>query len=361
MQIRCDQIFSELHHLFPSTRGDLAVTVSRVVPPERAEAGSLVFTSDETLLLAALRAGVGAIVLPLKLEARIPVESKAAFLLTPNLKLAMALILQRYFDESRVKFRQDPPIDPRAFVSSEAQVGEGVVIAAGAFVGARATIGPGAMIGPGCVIEEEAKVGAGSVLHALVFVGRRCEVGDRCEIHPNTTIGSDGYAYAQDGQHHHHKVPQLGIVVVEDDVEIQSNCAIDRAAFDVTRIGQGTKLDNLCHIAHNCQIGRHVLLTGGFFTAGSSTVGDHCVTGGRTTLTDHVNVCAGVQLGGLSAVTKDITEPGAYSGYPLQPMKKFLRTTSSLAHLPEMRKRLAELEKKVLDLEQDRTRPVKTT
>jgi UDP-3-O-[3-hydroxymyristoyl] glucosamine N-acyltransferase len=91
-----------------------------------------------------------------------------------------------------------------------------------------------------------------------------------------------------------------------------------------------------------------VLLTGGFFAAGSSTVGDHCMTGGRATLTDHVNVCARVQLGGLCAVTKDITEPGAYSGYPLQPMKKFLRTTSTLAHLPEMRKRLAELEKQVL-------------
>jgi UDP-3-O-[3-hydroxymyristoyl] glucosamine N-acyltransferase len=344
-----------LSQLFPKTHGDLRVKLSRAVPPERADPASLVFASDATMLLKAMEAGAGAIVLPLKLEDQIPKASTAAFLLTKNLKLTMALVLQRFFDESRAKFRQDPPIDPRAFVARDAVIGEGAVIAAGAFVGARATIGRGALIGPGCVIEEEAKVGAATVLHALVFVGRRCEIGDRCEIHPNTTIGCDGYAYAQDEQYHHHKVPQLGIVVVEDDVEIQSNCAIDRAAFDTTRIGQGTKLDNLCHIAHNCQIGKYVLLTGGFFTAGSSTVGDHCVAGGRTTLTDHVNVCAGVQLGGLSAVTKDITEPGAYSGYPLQPMKQSLRTTSSLAHLPEMRKRLAELERKVLELEQART------
>ena len=351
MPVRCDQIVGDLKDAFPKTSGHLAVVVDRVAPPERSGPGCLVFAADEAMLQNALSARAEAIVLPLKLEALIPAGAQPVFLFTKNLKLTMAFVLQRYFDESRAKFRQPSPVDPRAFVSSEAVIGEGAIIAAGAFVGPRAVIGKGALIGPGCVIEEEARVGAGSVLHALVFLGRRCEVGERCEIHPHTTLGSDGYAYAQDDQHHHHKVPQLGIVVVEDDVEIQANCAIDRAAFDVTRIGKGTKIDNLCHIAHNCQIGKHVLLTGGFFAAGSSTMGDHCVTGGRATLTDHVNVCAGVQLGGLCAVTKDVSEPGAYSGYPLQPMKKFLRTTSTLVHLPEMRKRLADLEKKLLELE----------
>jgi len=286
-------------------------------------------------------------VLPLKLKDRIPAGAGSAFLLTGNLKLAMARILQTWFDESRAAFRGAPPVHPGAFVDPRAVLGEGSVIGAGTFVGAGAVIGAGALIGPGCVIEDGARVGAGTLFHAQVFLGRRCVVGDRCEVHPHTTIGSDGYAYAQDEQGRHHKVPQLGIVVVEDDVEIQANCAIDRAAFDVTRIGRGTKIDNLCHIAHNCRIGEHVLLTAGFFVAGSSTVGDHCVAGGRATLTDHVNVCAGVQLGGLCGVTRDVTEPGAYSGYPLQPMKKFLRTTSSLPHLPDLRRRMAELERLV--------------
>jgi len=349
MQVRCDQMVAELNKLFPKTVGDLRRVLCSAVPPERAGVGCLVFAADETMLQKALEAGAEAIVLPLKLEGCIPVGTTTVFLLTKNLKLAMAQVLRRYFDDSREKFCQEPAIDPRAFVSPEALIGAGATIAAGAFVGPRAVIGPRARIGPGCVIEDDARVGADTVLHALVFVGRRCEIGARCEIHPHTTIGSDGYAYAQDEFQHHHKVPQLGIVVVEDDVEIQSNCAIDRAAFDATRIGRGTKIDNLCHIAHNCQIGEHVLLTGGFFAAGSSTVGNHCATGGRTTLTDHVHVCDGVQLGGLCAVTKDVTEPGAYSGYPLQPMLKFLRTTSTLVHLPEMRKRLLALEKQVLE------------
>jgi len=351
MPVRCDHLATEMIHLFPQTLGELAVTLRRVAPPERADASCLVFAADEAMLLTALAAGAGAIALPLKLERFIPQGASGAFLLAPNLKLAMALVLQRYFDDSRAKFDQPSPVDPRAFVAADALIGAGATVAAGAFVGRRVAIGAGARIGPGCVLEDDAKVGADTILHALVFVGQRCEVGARCEIHPHTTIGSDGYAYAQDEAHHHHKVPQLGIVVVEDDVEIQANCAIDRAAFDATRIGQGTKVDNLCHIAHNCRIGKHVLLTGGFFVAGSSSIGDHCVTGGRTTVTDHVDVCAGVQLGGLSAVTKSVTEPGVYSGYPLQPLKKFLRTTSSLAHLPELRRRLADLEAKVLALE----------
>ena len=350
MRVHCEQLVEELGYLFHRTQGDLQVCVNQAVPPERASATSLVFAGDAGMLLLALERGAGAVVLPAKLEAVIPPGATTTFLFAKNLKLAMAHILQRYFDEGRTKFRQSEPIDPRAFVATDATVEAGAIIAAGAYVGARAFIGKGALIGPGCVIEEEARVGADSLLHALVFLGRRCEIGERCEIHPHTTIGCDGYAYAQDEQFHHHKVPQLGIVVVEDDVEIQSNCAIDRAAFDVTRIGRGTKIDNLCHIAHNCRVGEHVLLTGGFFMAGSSSVGDHCMTGGRTTLTDHVDVCAGVQLGGLSAVTKSITEPGAYSGYPLQPMKKFLRTTSSLVHLPDMRKRLADLERKLEEL-----------
>jgi len=256
-------------------------------------------------------------------------------------------VLQRYFDEGRARHQQDPPIDPRAFVAPGAVLGAGVVVAAGAFVGAGAVLGAGVFIGPGCVVEAGARVGAGSILHAQVFLGRRCEVGERCEIHPHTTLGADGFAYAQDEHGHHHKVPQLGIVVLEDDVEIQANCAVDRAAFTETRIGRGTKIDNFCHIAHNCQIGRHVILTGGFMVAGSTSLGDRCVVGGRTTVTDHVNVCAGVQLGGLSAVTKDITEPGAYGGHPLQPFKAFLRTTTSLAHLPDLRRRVAELEKRI--------------
>jgi len=343
----CSCIAEAFPELITATSGDLDKGVMRVASVENGNPECLVFASTPEQFQAALAGKAGAVVLKASLAASIPPGCETPILLTPKPGLAAARILQRFFDPSRDKFRNQG-VDPRAFVDASARIGEGAVICAGAFVGPRVEIGAQALIGPGCVLEEGAKVGAHTVLHALVFLGRNCEIGAHCEIHAHTTLGSDGYSYAQDELGNHHKIPQLGIVVLEDRVEIGSNCAIDRAAFDVTRIGTGTKLDNLCHIAHNCQIGKHVLLTGGFFVAGSSSIGDHFMCGGRTTVTDHVKICPGVQLGGLSAVTKDIETPGAYGGYPLQPMKQFLRTTSSLAHLPEMRKTLAALEKRLL-------------
>ncbi len=316
MDVLCLQIASDFVHLIDRTVGSLQVSVSRVSSPEQASGDALVFASTEAQLRTALERGAGAIILAANLEKHLPELPGAPVLLTPKLTLLLALVLQKYFDPSKEKFHRGPRIDPRAFLSPEAEVGEGAVISAGAFVGPGVLIGAGALIGPGCVVEEGARIGPGTVLHALVFLGHHCEIGARCEIHAHTTLGSDGYSYAHDEQGNHFKIPQLGVVIVEDDVEIGANCTIDRAAFDVTRIGRGTKIDNLCHIAHNCQIGRQVLLTGGFFVAGSSSIGDHCVCGGRTTVTDHVDICAGVQLAGLSAVTKGITVPGAYGGHP---------------------------------------------
>jgi len=347
VSIPCTRIVDAFPDLFTETFGDLSRSVDRAASAENADPGCLVFASTAGQLQAALASKAGAVVLAASLRHAVPQEPRTPILLTPKPGLAMAKILQNFFDPSLDKF-SGRGVDPRAFVDASAQIGEGAVVCAGAFVGPCVEIGTMARVGPGCVLEEGSKIGARTVLHALVFLGRNCEVGSQCEIHAHTSIGSDGYSYAHDEQGHHHKIPQLGIVIIEDHVEIGSNCAIDRAAFDVTRIGAGTKLDNLCHVAHNCQIGKHVLLTGGFFVAGSSSIGDHFVCGGRTTVTDHVKICPGVQLGGLSAVTKDIEVPGAYGGYPLQPMKQFLRTTSSLTHLPEMRKTLAALEQRLL-------------
>jgi len=347
MSVLCLQISADFPQFITATRGDLRMPVERVSSPEQASPETLVFASTEEQLRTALDNRAGAIVVAANLEKHLPEAPDTALLLTPRLTLALAQIVRQYFDPSRFKFAQEPPIDPRAFIAPSARIAPGACVAAGASVGPDAEIGSCAFIGPGCVIERGTCIGADTLLHAQVFVGWGCQVGARCEIHPHTTLGSDGYSYAHDAQGNHFKIPQMGIVVIEDDVEIGANCAIDRAAFDTTRIGRGTKLDNLCHIAHNCQIGRNVLLTGGFFVAGSSTIGDNFVCGGRSTVTDHVKICANVQVAGLCAITKSITEPGAYGGHPLQPMRHYLRTTASLPHLPEIRKTLAAMEAKL--------------
>ncbi len=252
MSVLCLQIKTDFPHLFTETLGSLQVPVLRVSSLEQASPETLVFAATEGQLSAALERHAGAIVVAAKLEVHLPENSDTTLLVTPRLTLALAQIVKNYFDPSRFKFAQEPPIDPRAFIASSAYIAPDACVAAGAFVGPDVEIGTNAFIGPGCVIERGARIGADTLLHAQVFVGWGCQVGARCEIHPHTTLGSDGYRYAHNEQGNHYKIPQVGIVVVEDDVEIGANCAIDRAAFDTTRIGCGTKLDNLCHIAHIC-------------------------------------------------------------------------------------------------------------
>ncbi|MBX9769071.1 MAG: UDP-3-O-(3-hydroxymyristoyl)glucosamine N-acyltransferase, partial [Bdellovibrionales bacterium] len=159
-------------------------------------------------------------------------------------------------------------------------------------------------------------------------------------VQPHSTIGSPGFGFATDQQGLHHPIPQIGFVQIDSDVSIGANCAIDRGTFGPTRIGSGTKIDNFAHIAHNCEIGKNCMITAGIIIAGSSKLGDWVVTGGSVRITDHVEIASKVQLGGNSAVTKDVPTAGAYGGHPLQPLKEYLRTTSSLPHLPEIRKTL---------------------
>jgi UDP-3-O-[3-hydroxymyristoyl] glucosamine N-acyltransferase len=194
------------------------------------------------------------------------------------------------------------------------------------------------------VVENDVRIGAGTILHAHVFVGAHCEVGEGCEIHPHTTIGSDGFGYARDaGQHQ--KIPHLGVVKIGDRVEIGGNCAIDRATLTATYIRSGAKLDNICHIAHNCDLGENGLYTAGFMTAGSATIGKDFVTGGNSVIGPHLTVTDGVALAARSTVHNHVTKPGQYGGYPLQPLRESRKTLVNMGQLNEMRKELSELTK----------------
>ena len=225
----------------------------------------------------------------------------------------------------------------------EARLGEGVCLGPYCVIGARASIGAGTLIGAHAVIENDASVGARGIIHPQVFIGAGCRVGDDCEIHPHTTVGGDGFGYAPGPDGRARKIPHLGNVVIGERVEIGSNCAIDRATLTSTHIRAGTKLDNICHIAHNCDLGEDGFYTAGFMMGGSTRIGRKFVTGGNSVVTAHVTVADNVSLSGRSSVTQDVTEPGAYGGYPLQPLADALRTAASLAKLNEIRKNLAKV------------------
>ncbi len=329
---------------FRFLQGDLEATATVCRKPEDACARSLVYVSDPEQLAQAMRQRAAILIMHEKvLDSASPIEGMAGCVFAVRaVPMAMATLF-RYFDCKAARFTQWGGRHPTALVHEAAVIGRDVVLGPYCVIGAGAVVGDGCMIGSHAVVEEGARVGERTLLHPHVFVGARCEIGADCEIHPHSSIGSDGFGYAVDGQGKAHKIPQLGNVVIGDRVEIGSNCAIDRATISSTRVRSGAKLDNLCHIAHNCDLGEDGMYTAGFMMAGSTTIGRRFMTGGNTVVSAHLTVTDDVILAGRSTVTKDITEPGAYGGYPLQPLKEALKTLASLAGLTAMRKDLREV------------------
>lgn len=324
---------SDLKHI----SGNITSAIHFVSTPEKIKKGSLVFVSTKEQWTLALEGGAGAII---ALEKILPTDipkTVSAFT-TKNIKLTMTQVLP-LFDKGSKKFHQG--IHETAVVSNQAIIGKNVNIGALCFIGKNVKIADGVNVGPNSVIEDDVTIGEGTTLHAQVYVGHSCVIGNHCDIHAHTTIGSDGFGFYTDNQYRHYKVPQIGNVVIGDRVEMGASCCIDRATIDSTIIGAGSKLDNLCHIAHNCTVGENSLIAAGFFVAGSTHLGKRFTTGGNTVVSTQLHVADGVTLAGRSTVTNDISEGGQYGGYPLQPIKEALRTISTIGNIVDMRKKIA--------------------
>jgi UDP-3-O-[3-hydroxymyristoyl] glucosamine N-acyltransferase len=323
--------------------GDLEACATACRIPADAQHDSLVFVSQPEQLTQALRAKAAIIVVQKKIAPLVPSEvGDSCCFAVAAIPKAMA-ILFKYFDRKTERFTQWGTRHPTAVVHSSAVLGQDVVLGPYCVIGARASIGAGCFVGSHTVVENDARIGLRTILHAHVFVGAGCEIGDACEIHPHTTIGSDGFGYAKDATGRPIKIPQLGIVKIGDQVEIGGNCAVDRATLTATYIRSGAKLDNICHIAHNCDLGENGLYTAGFMMGGSTTIGRGFATGGNSVVGPHLRVADDVILAGRSTVHRHVTEPGQYGGYPLQPLREALKTLVSLGQLNDMRKELNEL------------------
>ncbi|MGE0632347.1 MAG: UDP-3-O-(3-hydroxymyristoyl)glucosamine N-acyltransferase [Pseudobdellovibrionaceae bacterium] len=326
--------------------GDLTSTATYVRIPIEADSESLVFASKEEDLKEAVKNDAAILVVTTDLAKSPLIKNfKGALYSTPRIQKALSQILP-LFDYKRARFLQNPTIHQSACVHETAKIGEKCTIGPNAVIGEHAVVGDRSVIGAGTIVEKGAHVGSDCILHPLVFVGADCWIGNHCEIHPHTTIGADGFGYFSDASGHH-KIPQVGKVILEDHVEIGANCAVDRATISETRIGAMTKLDNFVHIAHNCKIGKGCLITAGFIVAGSTEIGDFFVCGGSVRVTDHLKIAEKVQLAGVSVVTKDISESGSYGGHPLQPIQSYLRTQSSFSAIPEMRKDISKIKKQL--------------
>jgi UDP-3-O-[3-hydroxymyristoyl] glucosamine N-acyltransferase len=322
-------------------RGDLDAVATDCRAPEDAGPDSLVFVTDVTQLEAARQRRAAILVVQRDIAGELTADETVfgCYFSVPSVSMGMAVLLG-HLDRKRDRFAQWGERHPTAVIHPDAMIGSGALLGPYCVIGARASIGDGCCIGAHVVVENDARVGTGTMLHPHVFVGAGCEIGRNCEVHPHTSIGSDGFGYAVGADRRPRKVPHLGNVCIGDEVEIGSNCAIDRAKLSSTYIRSGAKLDNICHIAHNCDLGEDGLYTAGFMMAGSTTIGRRFMTGGNSVVSAHLTLADDVVLAGRSSVTSDVPEAGHYGGYPLQPIKDAVRTLSTLGQLTGMRRSL---------------------
>ena len=221
------------------------------------------------------------------------------------------------------------------FIDPSAKIADNVDIAPMAVIGPNVEIGSGTRVGPGCVIEAGAVVGCACLLHARAVVGENCTLGDRVILQPGAVVGSDGFGYAWSGEEHL-KIPQVGRVIVEDDVEIGANTCIDRGAIGNTIIERGVKLDNLIQIAHNVKIGAYSIMASQVGISGSTSIGKGCQIGGQAGIAGHVNIGDGCKLAAKSGVMSDLAAGGIYAGAPAMPHRQWLKVSALIARLPEI-------------------------
>ncbi|HAA05340.1 MAG TPA: UDP-3-O-(3-hydroxymyristoyl)glucosamine N-acyltransferase [Syntrophobacteraceae bacterium] len=340
---------SELMNAFSS--GGLLIEVvgeerafNRIASIEDGGTGDLVFVDKEEYipLVRERRPSVAVISSPSK--GLLSGLSETTLVIAANVNLAQAMIKQKY--GARQFERADwPRIHPSAVIPPTAMIASTATVEPKAVIGNWVRIGDRVRVMSGVVIEHDATVGDDTVIHPNAVIGYGCTIGSQVVVGACSVIGSEGYGFAQDVHGKSHPIPQTGVVVIEDRVRVGANCCIDRAAYCTTRIGAGTKLDNLCHIAHNVDVGEDCLLTSMLCVAGSTRIGNRVMTSGQTGILDHVTICDDVVLVHRAGVTKDISKPGVYAGGPVQPLHDYMRNTATVHRLAELRKRVAHLEK----------------
>ncbi|MBE7439647.1 MAG: UDP-3-O-(3-hydroxymyristoyl)glucosamine N-acyltransferase [Spirochaetales bacterium] len=342
MNIRVSQLVQNHPDLLTGYKGP-DQEIGSLTALEDAKPGALIFLTNPDQLEHFLKATPAAIVIDEKHMPEAPPEN-TALIGASHVALAHAIIKSQYADRN-LRTGEWPDIHPSSVIHPSATLGQRVQVGPCTVIGAGVSLADDVIVMAGCVVESGARVGRGTVIHPRVVIGYDCEIGADCIIKSGTVIGSEGYGFAQDNQKKSYRIPQTGRVVLEDRVLVGANCCIDRATYKETRIGAGTKFDNLCHVAHNVQIGEDCLLTAMLCVAGSTRIGNRVIASGQTGILDHKAIADDVILLHRAGVVEDIDKPGMYAGLPTQPLQTYLRNTSVLRSLVELRKKVIALEK----------------
>ena len=321
--------------------GDGEIKITGLNRLDVAGEGDLTF-ADLKHVEVAKKSKASAVIMPASFSGEFP--TNAIKVQIENPRLVFAKLLELFTPKIKVPIG----VSDKAFIGKNVTLGENISIMPFAYVGDNAEIDDGAIIYPHTYIGNFVKVGAETVIYSNVTIREYCKVGRRCMIHASTVIGADGFGFTtKDGIHT--KVPQVGNVIIEDDVEIGANVGIDRATMGATVIGRGTKIDNLVHIAHNCKIGENCLIVAQTGISGSTTVGDSVTFGGQVGTVGHIEIGSNSVYAARSGISKNMPENFFGAGFPIQPHGDWLRLQSALKKVPELLKKVSKIEKILKD------------
>jgi UDP-3-O-[3-hydroxymyristoyl] glucosamine N-acyltransferase len=324
--------------------GDGDVEISRVADVQNAVSGDISFVEKPN---AAFLTKASCLLVPLGAAN----EFSGTLIEVKDPKLAFAQIALILHPPKK----RNPEIHESAIVAGSAKMGKDVFLGAFTTVGENSEIGSGSQLRAGAKIGDGVKIGSDCVLHPNVFVEDGCTIGDNVILHSGVVIGADGFGYVRDEDRVYHKFPQIGTVVIEDDVEIGANTCVDRGALGETRIGEGTKIDNLVQIAHNVQIGKRVIIAAQTGISGSTVIEDDCVIGGQVGMGDHARVQSGAIIGSQAGVLPGkIVRPGVWWGTPVQPLDEYKRQNAHVKGLAGTREDVKELKRRIGALENDK-------
>lgn len=336
-----------LEELATLVEGEIAsdknVQITDFSPLETAASGDISFLVKAGQVEKLVDFQGSAVIVPMEIE-----SAPVSVIRVQNPYLASAKIHTLLLDQVFVA----TGVHERAWVAESTEIPEEIRVAPMAVVGERVKLGERVTIESGVVIGDDAYIGDDTVLKANVCIGEKCKVGNRVIIHAGVVIGSDGYGYATDNRGFHTKRPQIGIVQIDDDVEIGANTCIDRAAYGVTRIKSGSKIDNLVQIAHNVELGENCLIVSQVGIAGSTTLGRNVVLGGQAGISGHITLEDGVMVAAQSGVHNRQKAGTTVGGTPTLPMKTYVRAAIQYGKLPEMGRDLRKLKKEVIKLQE---------
>lgn len=247
--------------------------------------------------------------------------------------------------------KKEAKIEQPSFIDNSAVIGSDLYLGAFAYIGKNVEIGNNVVIYPNVYLGDNVKIGSNTILHPGVSIYFGCKIGENCIIHAGTVVGSDGFGFAPNSEGVFQKIPQIGNVIIENNVEIGSNCAIDRATMGSTFIREGVKIDNLCQIAHNVEIGENSALAALVAVAGSAKIGKRVMIGGQAAINGHLSIADDTKIVGQSGVVKTVKEAVTLMGTPAIPLNDFKKSTVGFRKLPFILSKLEEIEKKIKDLE----------